>query len=174
MASNPGTQAGPPPSYPTGGKPPPTAYPTAAPPPQQSAPTQTHAPPNRGGGFTNGKGVRIEEYQARDNYQGTWQTDLTRAPCAEPGCCVLACFCPCCVSMALRKKFLHGDMSRYVCCGGFCPCSGKCGESKCPTCCLCLEAFICFSQSVASTRFLIQDELNLVRFSLKQSQGHDC
>lgn len=31
---------------------------------------------------------------------------------------------------------------RYTCCGGYMPCSGRCGESKCPTFCLCTEVQI--------------------------------
>ncbi|XP_071708192.1 uncharacterized protein [Rutidosis leptorrhynchoides] len=52
-------------------------------------------------------------------------------------------------------------MSRYTCCAGYMPCSGKCGESKCPELCLCTEVFCCFGNSVASTRFLLQDEFNI-------------
>ncbi|XP_028103967.1 uncharacterized protein LOC114303024 [Camellia sinensis] len=52
-------------------------------------------------------------------------------------------------------------MSRYTCCGGYMPCSGKCGESKCPEFCLCTEVFLCFANSVASTRFMLQDEFNI-------------
>lgn len=28
---------------------------------------------------------------------------------------------------------------RYTCCAGYMPCSGRCGESKCPELCLCTE-----------------------------------
>ncbi|KAG0475902.1 hypothetical protein HPP92_012743 [Vanilla planifolia] len=66
-----------------------------------------------------------------------------------------------CVSYMLRKRALYNDMSRYVCCAGYLPCSGKCGESKCPEFCLCTEVFLCFGNSVASTRFLLQDEFNI-------------
>lgn len=45
---------------------------------------------------------------------------------------------------------------RYICCNGGCPCSGRMGESSSPECCLCLEVWCCFAQSVASTRFMIQ------------------
>jgi hypothetical protein len=41
------------------------------------------------------------------------------------------------------------------------PCSGKCGESQCPELCLATEVFCCFGNSVASTRFLLQDEFNI-------------
>ncbi|CAI5515471.1 unnamed protein product, partial [Closterium sp. Naga37s-1] len=52
--------------------------------------------------------------------------------------------------------------ARYQCCGGFLPCSGHCGESKCPKFCLGVEVCLCFPSSVASTRFLIQDQLNIM------------
>ncbi|KAK3434321.1 hypothetical protein EUGRSUZ_D01828 [Eucalyptus grandis] len=52
-------------------------------------------------------------------------------------------------------------MSRYVCCAGYTPCSGRCGESRCPEFCLCTEVLLCFTNSVASTRFLLQDEFNI-------------
>ncbi len=63
------------------------------------------------------------------------------------------------MSFALRRRALHGDMRRYVCCGGAFPCSGSCGESAAPECCLALEATVCFPTSVAVTRFMIQDEM---------------
>merc|ERR1719506_2751117 len=33
-------------------------------------------------------------------------------------------------------------MSKYVCCGGYLPCAGKCGEKSCPECCLFLDTWI--------------------------------
>ncbi|KHG12519.1 hypothetical protein F383_19499 [Gossypium arboreum] len=69
--------------------------------------------------------------------------------------------CGPCASYMLRKRALYDDMSRYTCCAGYMPCSGRCGESKCPEFCLCTEVFLCFGNSVASTRFLLQDEFNI-------------
>ncbi|CAL5433138.1 unnamed protein product [Camellia sinensis] len=66
-----------------------------------------------------------------------------------------------CVSYLLRKRALYNDMSRYTCCAGYLPCSGRCGESRCPEFCLATEVFLCFGNSVASTRFLLQDEFNI-------------
>ncbi|CAN1237290.1 hypothetical protein LINGRAPRIM_LOCUS1851 [Linum grandiflorum] len=66
-----------------------------------------------------------------------------------------------CASYILRKRALYNDLSRYTCCAGYMPCSGNCGESNCPEFCLCSEVFCCFSNSVASTRFLLQDEFNI-------------
>ena len=75
--------------------------------------------------------------------------------------CFVSIFCNCCASYAMRKRTLYNDMSRYICCGGHCPCSGKMNEDQCPEFCLCLETVCCFAQSVASTRFMIQDEMHL-------------
>ncbi|KAE8710789.1 Proteasome subunit alpha type 5-1 family protein [Hibiscus syriacus] len=66
-----------------------------------------------------------------------------------------------CASYMLREQALYNNMSRYTCCAGYMPCSGRCGESKCPEFCLCTEVFLCFGNSVASTRFLLQDEFNI-------------
>jgi hypothetical protein len=97
----------------------------------------------------------------QNHYQKTWDTDLKGAPCAAPGYCCFSVWCSWCASYQLRKRALHGDMTRYLCCGGFLPCSGRCGEAKCPEVCLCLETVFCFPQSVASTRWMIQDEMQL-------------
>eukprot|EP01023_Acetabularia_acetabulum_P063440 TRINITY_DN7965_c0_g2_i2.p2 TRINITY_DN7965_c0_g2~~TRINITY_DN7965_c0_g2_i2.p2 ORF type:complete len:164 (-),score=11.63 TRINITY_DN7965_c0_g2_i2:720-1211(-) len=50
---------------------------------------------------------------------------------------------------------------KYTCCGGLLPCSGKCGESKCPELCLCCETFWCFATSVMVTRIVIQQQYQL-------------
>lgn len=55
---------------------------------------------------------------------------------------------------------LH-PLHRYICCNGTCPCSGRLGEQRSPEFCLCMEVTCCFAQSVASTRWLIQDELRI-------------
>jgi len=86
----------------------------------------------------------------------TFET-VGRAPCF---CCYSLC-CSWCASYQLRKRAIYNDMSRYVCCAGYLPCSGRCGESKCPSFCLCMEVACCFPQSVASTRWIIQDEQHL-------------
>jgi hypothetical protein len=70
-------------------------------------------------------------------------------------------FCGWCVSYYLRRRALRGDMTRYLCCNGDWPCSGRCGEQKCPAFCLCMEVVLCFPQSVASTRWMLQDEMRL-------------
>jgi hypothetical protein len=86
------------------------------------------------------------------------------------------------MSYALRRRALHDDMSRYICCGvraslqprasasaalahalatrqGAFPCSGQCGERAAPELCLAAETVCCFPSSVAVTRFMLQDEL---------------
>ncbi|KMT20434.1 hypothetical protein BVRB_1g004280 [Beta vulgaris subsp. vulgaris] len=97
----------------------------------------------------------------RESYHNIWSTDLMHTPSIDPLFCCYAVLCGPCASYMLRKRALYGDMTRYTCCGGFMPCSGKCGERKCPEFCLCAEVCFCFSNSVASTRFLLQDELNI-------------
>ncbi|KAF6983989.1 hypothetical protein CFC21_002059 [Triticum aestivum] len=97
----------------------------------------------------------------RRSYRNVWHTDLTNAIQADFPYCCLSLWCGPCVSYMLRRRALYHDMSRYVCCAGYMPCSGRCGESKCPELCLATEAFLCFGSSVASTRFLLQDEFNI-------------
>jgi hypothetical protein len=103
----------------------------------------------------------IEKMQLRQGYRNVWHTDLTNAVAADLPWCCLSLWCGPCVSYMLRRRALYNDMSRYVCCAGYMPCSGKCGESQCPEVCLATEVFCCFGNSVASTRFLLQDEFNI-------------
>ncbi|CAL0311413.1 unnamed protein product [Lupinus luteus] len=103
----------------------------------------------------------LEKMQIRQNYRNLWHTDLTNTIQADTPYCCFALWCAPCASYLLRKRALYNDMSRYTCCGGYMPCSGRCGESKCPEFCLCTEVFLCFGNSVASTRFMLQDEFNI-------------
>lgn len=103
----------------------------------------------------------LEKMQLRQNYRNLWHTDLIRTIQADPAYCCLSFWCAPCVSYLLRRRALYNDMSRYVCCAGYMPCSGRCGESKCPEFCLATEVCLCFGNSVASTRFLLQDEFNI-------------
>ncbi|GKV23153.1 hypothetical protein SLEP1_g32918 [Rubroshorea leprosula] len=105
--------------------------------------------------------AQLDKMQLRRNYRNVWHTDLTKTIQADPPYCCFALWCAPCASYLLRKRALYNDMSRYTCCAGYMPCSGKCGESKCPEFCLCTEVFFCFGNSVASTRFLLQDEFNI-------------
>ena len=111
----------------------------------------------------NGKpNMRVQTAEHRqNNYNKTWNIGLCEAPVKECPCCFVSIFCNCCASYALRKRTLYDYMSRYICCGGHCPCSGKMNEEQCPELCLALETVCCFAQSVASTRFMIQDEMHL-------------
>ncbi|KAF0929979.1 hypothetical protein E2562_027106 [Oryza meyeriana var. granulata] len=103
----------------------------------------------------------LEKAQLRQSYRNVWHTDLTNAIKADFTCCCLSLWCGPCVSYMLRKRALYNDMTRYVCCAGYMPCSGRCGEKNCPELCLATEVFCCFGSSVASTRFLLQDEFNI-------------
>eukprot|EP01025_Chloroclados_australasicus_P029068 TRINITY_DN2890_c0_g1_i1.p1 TRINITY_DN2890_c0_g1~~TRINITY_DN2890_c0_g1_i1.p1 ORF type:complete len:257 (-),score=13.81 TRINITY_DN2890_c0_g1_i1:502-1272(-) len=107
------------------------------------------------------KPPKIQAMEERENYRNTWKVELKEACCADPGCCCLSAICPVCVSYALRKRALHDDMSQYLCCNGYLPCSGYCGEQSCPEVCLACEVCCCFATSVAVTRFMIQDELQV-------------
>ncbi|XP_076897617.1 uncharacterized protein LOC143550958 [Bidens hawaiensis] len=103
----------------------------------------------------------VKKMKHRKSYRNVWHTDLMSTIAADTPYCCFALFCGPCASYKLRKQALYGDMSRYRCCGGYMPYSGKCGERKCPQFCLCTEVFFCFGNSVASTRFMLQDELNI-------------
>ncbi|KAJ8749039.1 hypothetical protein K2173_013483 [Erythroxylum novogranatense] len=104
---------------------------------------------------------QMQKMQLRQSYRNLWHTDLFSTIVADPLYCCFSMLCGPCSSYMLRKRALYNDMSRYVCCAGYCPCSGSCGEKHCPELCLCTEVFCCFSNSVASTRFMLQDEFNL-------------
>lgn len=105
--------------------------------------------------------AHLDKMAGRRDYRNLWHTDLMSTMRADPGYCCLSAICAPCISYMLRKRALYGDMSRYTCCGGYMPCSGRCGESKCPEFCLCTEVFLCFGNSVATTRFMLQDEFNI-------------
>ncbi|CAM0942708.1 unnamed protein product [Alopecurus aequalis] len=105
--------------------------------------------------------AHMQKMELRQSYRNFWHTDLTNAIKADFPYCCLSLWCGSCVSYKLRKRALYNDMSRYVCCAGYMPCSGRCGESRCPRFCLAAEVLLCFGNSVASTRFLLQDELNI-------------
>mmetsp|Transcript_2487 Transcript_2487/g.5152 ORF Transcript_2487/g.5152 Transcript_2487/m.5152 type:complete len:324 (-) Transcript_2487:393-1364(-) len=106
-----------------------------------------------------------ERHEMRDTYSQQWLSgDIWSTPCYGKGTnsccwCTTSCFCCCCMSYWLRYRALYERMENYTCCSGYMPCSGKCGESSAPECCLCMESTICFPTSVIATRFMIQDEL---------------
>ncbi|XVF52941.1 hypothetical protein PTKIN_Ptkin05aG0058400 [Pterospermum kingtungense] len=105
--------------------------------------------------------VHLDKMQLRQNYRNLWHTDLMSTMQHDTPYCCFAFWCGPCASYMLRKRALYNDMSRYTCCAGYMPCSGRCGERKCPEFCLFTEVFCCFGNSVASTRFLLQDEFNI-------------
>ncbi|URD86657.1 PLAC8 family [Musa troglodytarum] len=86
----------------------------------------------------------LDKMQLRQSYRNLWHTDLMSTIQADFPFCCLALWCGPCVSYMLRKRALYNDMSRYVCCAGYIPCSGKCGESRCPEFCLCTEVGFMF------------------------------
>ncbi|KAK9835363.1 hypothetical protein WJX81_004892 [Elliptochloris bilobata] len=105
---------------------------------------------------------KLAAYDTRQNaYQNGWKTSLTSAVAADCPWCCFAMLCPSVVSYFNRKRALRNDMTRYICCNGDCPCSGRMSEQSCPEACLCAEVWCCFTQSVASTRWMIQDEMRI-------------
>mmetsp|Transcript_20357 Transcript_20357/g.24418 ORF Transcript_20357/g.24418 Transcript_20357/m.24418 type:complete len:284 (+) Transcript_20357:85-936(+) len=104
------------------------------------------------------KSQREIDAEMRSNYSNKWNVEVFGAPTADPLYCLFAVCCAPCASYQIRSRILHGDMSRYVCCAGTMPCSGKCQEQQCPELCLALEAYCCFANSVVASRYLIQDE----------------
>nr|VDD61718.1 unnamed protein product [Brassica oleracea] len=101
--------------------------------------------------------------QLRQSYRNVWQSDLMSTVTADTPCDYLiyivasrvSVATPCssgpCVSYILRKRALYTDMSRYTCCGGYMPCSGRCGESKCPQLCLATEHLLALCCKMNST-----------------------
>ncbi|KAM3321714.1 hypothetical protein P3S67_002865 [Capsicum chacoense] len=105
--------------------------------------------------------ANLDKAETRKFFQNLWRTDLMGTLKADPAYWCFALWCGPCSSYVLRKRALYGDMTRYKCCAGYMPCSGKCGESRCPTFCLVTEVCCCFVNSVSSTRFLLQDQFNI-------------
>lgn len=90
-------------------------------------------------------------------YVRTFQIGLFEACYKNPSMCILGALLPWCVTYHLRKRVLHGDLKNgYLCCGGYMPCSGRMGESKCPELCLALESALCQPTAVTIARFQLQ------------------
>eukprot|EP00958_Prasinococcus_capsulatus_P013874 scaffold1439_cov404-Prasinococcus_capsulatus_cf.AAC.47 len=147
---------------------PPVAAPAAQPPVAYPVASATQAPPGQVmvvqqpyDQFGRPVPLKIVYFERRKQYLTNWSTTLCDAPCSDPGYYCFACCCPWCASYGNRVRFLRGDMSKYLCCGGYVPCSGRCGERHCPEYCLLMEVMCCFPNSVASTRWLLQDEMQL-------------
>ncbi len=124
----------------------------------------------------------IDINEARKKFPNTWQTSLSRTMVVDPLYCCFTLLCPPCAAYFQRERILHNDWSHYVCCGGNLPCSGNCGESNCPRFCAALEVCCCFSMAVATTRYMIQDALqvqntqcdNCIIFAVYCMQCLDC
>ena len=71
------------------------------------------------------------------NFQIPQNTSLLPSPTNPTVCCLSLC-CPWCVSYHLRRRALRGDWTRFLCCNGDWPCSGRCGEQRSPQLCLAL------------------------------------
>ncbi|BBN10033.1 hypothetical protein MPTK1_5g00340 [Marchantia polymorpha subsp. ruderalis] len=99
--------------------------------------------------------------EARKDLPNVWHSPLMYTLCDSPLYCCYSVLCPYCAAYQLRGRALHGDWSRFTCCQGSMPCSGSCGESKCPKFCAVTEVCCCFTLSVATTRFMLQDELRI-------------
>ena len=101
--------------------------------------------------------ARVQYAKMREGYGKHWDVDMWKAPCKDPLCCLASVFCPPCTAYWIRRRVLYNDLRGYLCCGGYCPCSGRMCESSCPWLCLAVEVTLCYPQSVFVTRFMIQD-----------------
>ncbi|KAK8345648.1 hypothetical protein V6Z11_A07G164400 [Gossypium hirsutum] len=107
----------------------------------------------------------LEKMTSRQDYINSWHTPLMDTAKEDCRCKYFSLLPPPpsiffhaqCISYSLRKQALHGDMTRYVCCAGYICCS------------LCLEVACCFSSSVLSTRYLLQDE-----YDIKTTKCDNC
>lgn len=109
--------------------------------------------------MANSKNMSV--FEARKQLPNMWDSELLRTPVESPAYCCYAMWCPCLVAYQQRGRVLYGDWSRYQCCGGSMPCSGSCGESKCPQLCAVVEVILCFTLAVSATRFMLQDALQI-------------
>jgi hypothetical protein len=50
-------------------------------------------------------------------HNAEWRVGALAAPLRRPGAFCAAAACPWCMSYYLRRRALHDDMRRYVCCG---------------------------------------------------------
>jgi len=100
-----------------------------------------------------------DQAEARKAFNNEWQSGLVNAPCKDPGYCCFAFWCAYCAAYGQRKAQMRDAWpSQYTCCNGSTCVSGRCGERSNPELCLCLEVVCCFPTSVATTRFMVQDE----------------
>mmetsp|Transcript_2582 Transcript_2582/g.3875 ORF Transcript_2582/g.3875 Transcript_2582/m.3875 type:complete len:214 (+) Transcript_2582:128-769(+) len=100
-----------------------------------------------------------------------FDVSLCKTPCKEPCCWLgsMACLCPAAIHMrykALNHATPGSGWSNYKCCQGYfggCCClqPGSMGESTCPICCMCLEAFLCTGPAVSATSNVIREQYSL-------------
>lgn len=94
---------------------------------------------------------------------GKWSTSMLKAPCAAPGFCCAAFWCPCCCTYLQRRRLLENDWKRYQCCAGLCGsccCLGSnCGP--CARCCMVLETCFCLSCAVHGNRYMVMQRYGL-------------
>ncbi|MCD7471333.1 hypothetical protein HAX54_011681 [Datura stramonium] len=91
----------------------------------------------------------LDKANNRKFYENLWRTDLMSTLKADPPFWCFSLWCGPCSSYVLRKRALYGDMTRYTCCAGYMPCSGRCGENRCPEFCLATEGFMLILSQVA-------------------------
>lgn len=103
----------------------------------------------------------MEKLKARESYRNIWDSPLMDTAQRDLPYFCFALWCAPCASYHMRSRALYNDLSKYKCCGGYFPCSGNCGEHHAPEACLCAEVTCCFPTSVAATRSMLQDELNI-------------
>ena len=103
------------------------------------------------------KNMDVDE--APEKLPNMWHSELLRTPLEDPLYCCYSIWCSRCAAYGLRGRVLDNDWSRYQCCGGSMPCSGSCGEEKCPRLCAVLEVIMCFTLAVTVTRSMLQDAL---------------
>lgn len=111
---------------------------------------------------------RIRTFQGGNKFQ----TGMMGAPCVD---CPSSCFWFCgqflpftcgCAQYSLRRKVLDYDMSKYSCFQGYfnlCCCikAGSCGESSCPTLCLCCESWVCNFAAISASRMYVMEKYDL-------------
>lgn len=91
--------------------------------------------------------------------RGTWQAELSAAPCQDPLACCCGFWCPCPAAHHQRNKILDLTGEPYVCCGGGCVCCEAPCESREPW--LCLETCCCTSPAILANRFMIQTRFDI-------------
>eukprot|EP00752_Nemacystus_decipiens_P013045 g11540.t1 len=107
-------------------------------------------------------GSKLEGFYDNPNQ---FQIGMMEAPCKSCPWCMFGFFCAGCAQYIVRKRALDGNLDNYLCCQGYFPMGclqpGDCGEKKCPSCCLCMESFVCTSCAVSSSRMFLMDKFDV-------------